>query len=106
MTKDEWLEFFESKTGCRELELYENERVFFHPDYGFLTCYVHDDVLELHYGCGDGKLWAKIVKEIMREKGLKKVRFFTKRNPKAWQRKYGARIRAYYMEADIDDIKD
>ena len=56
--------------------------------------------------CGNGKEWQKIVLQIMKDFGLKKVRAFTRRNPDAWIRKYGGHIRGYYMEADIDEIKE
>lgn len=105
-TKEEWLKYYEEKTGCRDLKLAPYERVFFSPENGFITFFVHDDVLEIHHMCGNGKEWQKVVLQIMRDLGLRKVRAFTRRNPDAWIRKYGGHIRGYYMEADIDEIKE
>lgn len=105
-TETEWLEYYEKRTGCKDLELLPNEHVFFHPEHGFITFFAYDDILELHNMCGNGKEWQKIVIEIMKEYGLKKLRAYTQRNPKAWIRKYGGHIRGYYMEVDIDEFKE
>ena len=105
-TKTEWLEWYEERTGCGDLELYPNEQVFFHPEHGFITYFIVDDILELHHMCGDGKAWQKLLIEIMKQNGLKKLRAFTMRNPEAWMRKYGGHIRGYYMEAGLDEMKE
>lgn len=105
-TKTEWLDYYAERTGCKDLELLPNEHVFFHPKHGFITFFAYDDILELHHMCGNGKEWQKIVIEIMKEYGLKKLRAYTQRNPKAWIRKYGGHIRGYYMEVDIDEFKE
>ena len=105
-TKAEWLKYYEERTGCKDLRLFPDEQVFFHPEHGFMTFFVYGNVLEIHHMCGDGKSWVKLVKKIMQDNGLRTVRFSTKRNPKAWQRKYGAHILGYYMETDIDEIKE
>ena len=106
MTKEQWLKYYEQRTGCKDLELQPFEHVFFHPEYGFIAFFLHDDILELHHMCGNGKQWQKILVQIMKDCGLKKLRAFTKRNPKAWIRKYGGHIRGYYMEADINELKE
>ena len=105
-TKDEWLKWYEQRTGCKDLELYPDEKVFFQPEAGFITFWTNNDILELHHMCGDGKRWQKLLLQIMKDCGLKKLRAFTRRNPKAWIRKYGGHIRGYYMEADIDEMKE
>ena len=106
MTKDEWLKYYEKRTGCKNLELSSDETVFFHHEYGFITFFTHDDILELHHMCGDGKQWQKLLVKIMKDYGLTKLRAFTRRNPKAWARKYGGHIRGYYMEADIKELEE
>ena len=105
MTQNEWLDWYEQHGGSRNLELDTREQVLFTPEHGFISVLVHDDILELHHMVGDGKYWAKVLKRIMKVLNLKKLRAFTRRNPKAWQRKYGGHIRGYYMEADYDEIK-
>lgn len=105
-TKEEWLKWYQEKTGIEDLELQPDEVIHFHPEHGFITYLYHDDVLELHHMAGDGKYWQKFVRNmLMGMHGLKKVRAFTKRNPQAWIRKYGGHIRGYYMECDIDEFK-
>lgn len=105
MTKLDWLKHYEDRTGCRDLELSPDEHVLFHPDYGFITFFTHDDILELHHMCGDGKKWQALLTQIMKDYGLTKIRAFTRRNPKAWIRKYGGHIRGYYMEAELKELK-
>lgn len=105
-TKAEWLDWYKQRTGCEDLELFPDEHIFFHPEHGFVTFFVDKDILELHHMCGDGKQWQKILTQIMKDYGLTKLRAFTRRNPKAWIRKYGGHIRGYYMEVNLDEFKE
>ena len=106
MTMDEWLVYYDKHTGCKDLELSPNETVLFHPDAGFITFFAHDDILELHHLCGNGKAWQKVLVAIMKDNNLTKLRAFTRRNPAAWMRKYGGYVRGFYMEADIHELED
>lgn len=101
----EWLDWYVEHGGSRDLELDERETVLSHPEHGFATMLAHGDILELHHLCGDGKYWQVVLVEIMKAHGLKKLRAFTRRNPQAWMRKYGGRIRGYYMEADLEELE-
>ena len=103
-TPGEWAAWYVAHGGHEDLELDDREIVLFHPDHGFVTFLTHDDILELHHACGDGMYWRDALAKIMKAHGLKRLRAFTRRNPKAWMRKYGGRIRGYYMEADIDEL--
>jgi hypothetical protein len=107
-TKEEWIAFYEKKTGRKHIPL-QNEMCSYHPEHGYLSFlvppYADPGVFEIHVMIGDGGFWVPLVKESMREAGLTKVQFLTRRNPATWKRKYGARTVAYIMEADIDDIK-
>ncbi|MBR1437864.1 MAG: hypothetical protein IJ587_04940 [Synergistaceae bacterium] len=105
-TKSEWLKWYKDRTGCKDLELMPDEHVFFHHKHGFITFFAHNGVLELHNMCGDGKKWQKILTQIMKDNGLTKLRAYTERNPQAWIRKYGGHILGYYMEADINELKE
>ena len=106
MTREEWLSWYEERTGCSDLELYPDEQIFFHPEHGFMTFYAHDDVFELHHLCGNGKAWQKIIVQVMEDNGLTKLCAFTQRNPEAWIRKYGGHISGYCMEIGIDELKE
>ena len=104
--KSEWLDWYEAHGGQRDLKLAPDEHILFHPEHGFITFFFcDDDVLELHHMAGDGKFWQKALTKVLKAEGIKTLRAYTERNPKAWMRKYGGRIKGYYMEANIDELK-
>lgn len=105
MNQNDWIEWYVQHGGNRDLMLDGRERVLFHPEHGFTSFLIHDDVLEVHHMAGDGKFWVSHLKKVMKVFELKKIHMFTRRNPKAWIRKYGGRITGYYMEADYDELK-
>ena len=108
-TKSQWLKWYKEHGGSEDLKLHSAESVLFHPDHGFITYLIDNEngILELHHMAGDGKYWQKVLTDtIMKTHGLTKLRAFTRRNPKAWIRKYGGHIRGYYMEADINELKN
>lgn len=102
---NEWQNWYQERTGCGDLRLHPDELVMFHPEHGFITYFVHDDTFELHHLCGDGKYWGAVIKKIAGLEGVHTLRAFTRRNPKAWARKYGGHITGYEMECKIDEIK-
>lgn len=102
---NDWLNWYEAHGGHRDLQLSPDELILFHPEHGFITFFIHDEILELHHMAGDGKYWQDVLIKVMKSEGVKTLRAFTRRNPKAWQRKYGGHIRGYYMEADINELK-
>ena len=106
-SKAEWLEYYREKTGS-EVELNPDELVLFHPEHGFIVYAVDKEqgILHSHYTCGDGKYWQKVYYEIMKTNGLTKLLGYTERNPQAWIRKYGGKIKGYYMEVDISELQD
>ena len=106
MNQSEWLDWYVQHGGQYNLQLDDDEAVLFHPQHGFISFFFHDDILEIHHMVGHGKYWQKIIKEIMKLHHLKTIRAFTKRNPKAWIRKYGGHIRGYYMECDFNELKE
>ena len=107
MTINEWLKWYQEHGGDEDLRLSSDEIINFHPEHGFVTYFLYDDVLEIHHMAGNGKYWFKFLKNmVMNIYKLKKIRAFTRRNPKAWIRKYGSgRVTGYEMEIDINDIK-
>ena len=105
-TQSEWLDWYEQHGGSRDLQQREDEITLFHQEHGFISFLICDDIFELHHAVGDGKYWQSVIKKIMKLENLKTLRAFTKRNPKAWMRKYGGHIRGYYMECDINELKD
>ena len=106
MIFDDWMNYYEQRTGCKDLELSPDETILFHPDNGFVTFFAHDNILELHHLCGNGKNWQKVLVQVMKDNNLTKLRGFTRRNPSALTRKYGGHVRGFYMEADISELED
>ena len=104
MTPEEWRQWYVKHGGALDLELDDREIVLFHPEHGFAAFLTHEDILELHHAVGDGKYWQDVLVKIMKAHGLKRLRAFTRRNPQAWIRKYGGRIRGYYMEASLEEL--
>ena len=105
-TPEEWIREYETRTGGK-FEPDSNEFILFNPEHGALTFFINEreECLECHYIVGDGAFWTSEVKKILRALGYNKARFFTRRNPKAWMRKYGGHIRGYYMEVSMDECK-
>jgi hypothetical protein len=107
-TFQEWIQIYEKKLGMK-YKPEPHELVSWLPDKGVFTFmdpyYSQPGVLEVGLCVGDGKFWIGLMVQFMRENGLGKVQYITRRNPETWARKYGAHVRAYIMEADIDDIK-
>lgn len=105
-TKQDWVDYYEKKTGGRFV-MAPDEMVLFHPRHGFLTFFLNqeDECIEVHHAVGDGKFWQAQAIRMLHVLGMKRVRFFTRRNPEAWIRRYGGHIRGYYMEVGLDETK-
>lgn len=101
----EWVDWYVQHGGSRDLEQLDDEITLFHKEHGFISFVIRDNILELHHMVGDGKYWQQVIIKIMKLANLDKIRAFTKRNPKAWARKYGGHIIGYYMECDLNEIK-
>ena len=104
--QNEWLNWYVQHGGEYDLQLENYELTLFHEEHGFIAFFIYDDVLELHHMVGDGKFWQNILISIMQKEGLKTLRAFTRRNPKAWQRKYGGKITGYEMEISINELEN
>jgi len=106
-SKEEWLNYYQEHGGDKDLCLAPDEFIQFHQEHGFITYFIDNDVLEIHHMCGDGKYWAKFLKNtVMEIYKIQKIRAFTRRNIQAWTKKYGKiRVTGYEVEIDKDDIK-
>ena len=102
-TKSEWLDWYKGRVEDYAIEA--DEKILYHPEHGFVTFSTNEDVLEVGNMCGDGKYWFGVLKEIMKMERLSKLTGFTRRNPAAWERKYGVKVKGYYVEVGIDEIK-
>lgn len=50
---------------------------------------------------GDGKYWDSVAVELAKQLNLNKIVFGTKRNPKAFERKYGYSHVGYILEKEV-----
>jgi hypothetical protein len=107
-TLEEWIAYYEKKTGGKHT-FRTDEKVAFHPEHGYLSfidpAFSKPGVFEGHIIVGDAPFWIDCVKKYMRGLGLTKARFYTTRNPEAVMKRYGGKIKGYWMEIDIDDFK-
>ena len=105
-TPAEWIKEYETRTGGKFKPAHD-ELILYNSEHGIATFFIDESerCIEIHYTVGDGKFWVGEIKKIMRALGYDKARFFTRRNPKAWIRKYGGHIRGYYMEVNLDESK-
>lgn len=107
-TPREWLDWYEARRGEEVAPLPDSEFLFA-PEHGFVTYRCCDDWLEVGFmGTDDAKFWIEKLITIMKLKGLSKLRFFTRRNPEAWRRKYGCRVyeTGYFMEVGVEELED
>jgi hypothetical protein len=96
MVPEEWVKKYLHKSGDAEIK----PSTYRHAcDKGFATWDVSDDSLIVLQVYGDGLYWLDFFKKIGKDLGLK-ITFGTRRNPKAWQRKFNAKVIGYIMEID------
>jgi len=50
---------------------------------------------------GDGKYWDNMATELAIKNKVDKIMFITKRNPQAFERKYGYKVIGYAMERGV-----
>lgn len=95
--------FFVEKSGFTLDQLEGENNYRFNTPFGFFVLQLGrtDGVLFVPALSGDGEKLVPYILEEGRKLGYKKVRFITKRNPKAWERKYGFKQTAYVMEGDL-----
>ena len=71
---------------------------------GFCSMDVVDGNLILVHQCyGDGEHWVREIRKLAHERRIKDIRFITKRNPKAFTRKYGFKLEGYIMTIDSEE---
>ena len=101
-TFEEWAEWYEKKTG-ENLKIMPEDHVVYHEDKGFLVVMPvpSENALLIRYMCGDGKYWEKVATEMADEIVATRFFFATRRNPKTFERRFGAKIRTYLMEREV-----
>lgn len=62
---------------------------------------VHGDKLVAHQVYGDGVYWDTYLNTLAQKLGLTKIMMATKRNPKAFERKFGFKLTGYILEKEV-----
>lgn len=98
-----WFDKYEKKTG-RKIIVDDTCWLVWQEDKGFLIMQPEpaDKTLVISYMCGDGKYWERVAVEIANKAGLETFVFITRRNPKAFERMFGATLRSYIMERKVN----
>lgn len=70
-------------------------------EHGFAVVQLTEDALLIHACCGDGKYWQEQFEMLARKGGVNKLAMITRRNPKAWARRFGYEAVKVYMEKEL-----
>lgn len=105
MTILEWLAFYKKKTG-ESFQGWPGADFIFDAERGFCVSIKDDDVLIIGEVCGDGRHWVDWLTMMAKQQGCTKLRFWTKRNPAAFSRKFGFMLTGfsdghYIMEREV-----
>ena len=97
-TFEEWVRVYEERDSDTEYVLSPGEKVVFDPMHGFFT-YAFDaasKTILIPKMCGDGKYWRAIIHKMVlagQGIGIKGVLCCTKRNPQAYMRILGGKLK-------------
>jgi hypothetical protein len=69
--------------------------------YGFCSFRIEDDILFIINTYGNGEYWDAYLTAIAKQNSCTKIRFATRRNPKTFSRKYGAKLVGYVLEREV-----
>lgn len=70
-------------------------------EHGFAVVQLTEDALLIHACCGDGKYWQEQFEMLAEKGGVKKLAMITRRNPEAWERRFGYKVKKFYMEKEL-----
>ena len=74
---------------------------FIYNEHGFSSHRINGENLVIVNVYGDGKYWDNFFVELVKEKGLKKIIFATRRNPAAFKRKFGYELAGFLLEKGV-----
>lgn len=66
-------------------------------DHGFSSYKIENGILHVIQVYGDGKYWERFYRKVAKENNVKRAMFYTRRNPKAFERRFGAEVVQYIM---------
>lgn len=81
-------------------KFYPAQNILSDDRHGFVTYDIIDDYILIHQMYGNGKHWIAHVKAVAKQRKLSSIRWFTKRNPQAIEKRYGAKIEGYIMSME------
>lgn len=91
------LQDYLNRSGDNEIinqNLIENE-------HGFMTWTADKESVIALNVYGDGKYWDNVLVNLAKELGLNKIIFGTQRNFKAYERKFGYKLKGYILEKEV-----
>jgi len=77
------------------------ERNLIENEYGFMTWTADEDSIIAINVYGDGKYWDRVLVNLAKELGVNKIIFGTQRNFKAYERKFGYKLKGYILEKEV-----
>lgn len=97
----ELLEFYLRKSKS---DTYAKKALCCENEHGFITWFPDHDLgcLVIYDVCGDGKYWDRFGTLLAKYYGFSKICFGTKRNPKAFERKYRYKLTGYILEKEVE----
>mgnify|MGYP000028643132 FL=1 len=70
-------------------------------EHGFASWVAKADCIHVIQVYGDGKYWDRFFRELAKEHGVNSYLFYTRRNPKAFARKFGAKTVQTIMQVEV-----
>lgn len=99
--KEEWIRKYLEKSGD-DYVIWDGVGVAVDAERGFCTYEVFDGEMVFVYNVyGDGRFWEKFLKEEARQANCPVIRFATRRNPKAFMRRFNAKLVGYILEVEV-----
>lgn len=103
MTLDEWVEFYEKKTG-EKFERQGGWALFYFPERGFCQYRATEDMVIINQLCGDIHFWKDVAEVLAKERGFSHLgTWYIRRNVEAYARLLGFEI--YKTENLSDGLK-
>lgn len=108
---EEWVKIYEERDSDTEYVLSPGEKIVFDPMHGFFTYCFDAESREILIPkmCGDGKHWRKLIHKMVRDTqglGVRGVLCCTKRNPQAYMRILGGKLRKMEHTYDFQTGKN
>lgn len=87
MANEAQLDFLQ-RTGDRTI----TQTNYTENEHGFCSYKIDGDTFQVIQAYGDGKYWQTFFEQKAKENNCKRIIFYTRRNPKAFVRKYGLQV--------------